>query len=366
MTDIVDLFCGAGGLSLGAAQAGFTPRLAVDVDPVLSSAHCRNHPRCDLVVGDLAVMEAADLIGRLGGPGRLSGVIGGPPCQGFSSIGKRRPNDPRNFLLRSFFSLVESLRPKFFLMENVPGLLLDDGPHVLQSAIAALRHPYVVLEPIVLNAADFGSATTRKRLVVFGYDPSDVDPFTMNDLVSAKSLTKYTVHDAISDLPGPTFSGNAVLPEPRKVSDYVLKLNSSIRLAREDEAKRGFGDHEVVSGFQATRHSNEVVDRFSQVSQGGKDPVSRYTRLSWDRPANVLRAGTGSDRGSFQAARPIHPEEHRVITVREAARIQGFPDWYEFHDTKWHSHRMIGNSVSPPFARALLSVVATRTSMTGR
>jgi DNA (cytosine-5)-methyltransferase 1 len=316
-----------------------------------------------LLVGDLNTIAPSDLLKRLSLSGRLAGVVGGPPCQGFSSIGKRRADDPRNQLLRRFFHFVEGLKPKFFFMENVPGLLLDDGPALLSSAISELKFPYRVLEPIILNAGDFGSATTRRRLVVFGYDPNEVDELTLNDFVAAKSTKVYTVKDALGDLPGPTATGWAKLDPSREASDYAVGLNAGIPFGLGNNLHLEAFRSGSVSGFQNTAHSSDVVERFSTVSPGSKDLVSRYVRLVWGKPSNVLRAGTGADRGSFQAARPIHPQEHRVITVREAARIQGFPDWYAFHDTKWHSHRMIGNSVSPPFARALLSVVAARMPM---
>lgn len=108
----------------------------------------------------------------------------------------------------------------------------------------------------------------------------------------------------------------------------------------------------------ATKHSDAVTQRFADTAQGKTEKTSRFFRLHPEQPARTLRAGTGSDRGSFQSARPIHHISPRVISVREAARIQGFPDWFDFHPTKWHAHRMIGNSVSPLFAEAVLKSVA--------
>ena len=113
----------------------------------------------------------------------------------------------------------------------------------------------------------------------------------------------------------------------------------------------------LVTGFFSTKHTAAVEQRFSNVEQGKVDRISKYPRLKWDGISPTLRAGTGSDRGSFQAVRPIHPDDPRVITVREAARIQGFPDWFIFHPTKWHSFRMIGNSVSPVVSTHLLSKI---------
>jgi DNA (cytosine-5)-methyltransferase 1 len=112
-----------------------------------------------------------------------------------------------------------------------------------------------------------------------------------------------------------------------------------------------------VSGLFTTNHATEVAKRYQDVQQGQTDPVSRSKKLAWDGLCPTLRAGTGSDKGSHQAVRPLHPEDGRVITVREAARLQGFPDWFTFHPTKWHSFRMIGNSVSPIVSKFLLGVI---------
>jgi DNA (cytosine-5)-methyltransferase 1 len=114
---------------------------------------------------------------------------------------------------------------------------------------------------------------------------------------------------------------------------------------------------EKFTGNKRTKHHADVVKRFSDLKQGGFDPVGKYPRLAWGGLCPTLRAGPGADKGSHQAIRPIHPDEDRVITVREAARLQGFPDEHRFHPTIWHSFRQIGNSVSPIIARAILSVV---------
>jgi DNA (cytosine-5)-methyltransferase 1 len=115
-----------------------------------------------------------------------------------------------------------------------------------------------------------------------------------------------------------------------------------------------------TTGHRKTPHKPNIVERFAAVPEGGKDLIGRHPRLSWVGQCPTLRAGTGAELGSFQAVRPLHPEEPRVITVREAARLQGFPDRFLFHPTVWHSFRMIGNSVSPIAAEALLSVVRSK------
>lgn len=119
----------------------------------------------------------------------------------------------------------------------------------------------------------------------------------------------------------------------------------------------------MFTGHRQTEHTAAVIRRFRDVAQGEVDAVGRHPRLAWNGQCPTLRAGTGNDKGSYQSVRPIHPTEHRVITVREAARMQGFPDWFKFHPTVWHSFRMIGNSVSPIIAHAIFSLLKARTDV---
>ena len=358
----IDLFCGCGGFSLGAHLAGLSTELAVDSDPLLSSAFARNFPSVNLSRADLSVTDPS-VLEREFNIVKPTAIIGGPPCQGFSVMGRRNPDDPRNSLLERFFLYVAHFCPAFFLMENVPGLGDASNRRVLENAIKRLPDQYECLDPIVLNAADFGAATSRPRLIVLGYDRRHFNALDAEDFASFKGKA-VSVHEAIWDLPivHPGGSGDQWRPYPknRKISTYAQRLRASPPPGLGDlaaEAKRREG---YVSGCQTTRHSDGVIERYSKILNGERDEVSKYPRLDWERPAHVLRAGTGPDRGSYQAARPIHPDKPRVITVREAARIQGFPDWFQFHSTKWHSHRMIGNSVSPIFAQEIIGVVLSR------
>ena len=246
-------------------------------------------------------------------------------------------------------------------MENVPGLSAATNCTTLNRALEILPRRYSVLDPIILDAADYGAATKRERLLVVGYDNEYVDAFSAEDLRAARSGNRTTVRDAISDLPKPSkhaFDGEwRPYPGGRRVSEYAQSLRRRPPKGLGSKVARSMHRSGLVSGCQPTEHSREITERFAAMSAGERDPISKYPRLDWNKPAFVLRAGTGADRGSYQAARPVHPSQARVISVREAARIQGFPDWYQFHPTKWHSHRMIGNSVSPIFAQAILSVI---------
>lgn len=204
------------------------------------------------------------------------------------------------------------------------------------------------------------TATDRPRLVLIGYDPAYVDSFTAADVRAAEASRISSVRDAIADIPSPAEA--SVLPYRSSVelSAYARALRVGPPRQLGGTRGRSLRRSGLVSGVARTLHSEEVVERFGRMAGGERDPISRYPRLHWDRPAPVLRAGTGRDHGSFQAARPVHPQEPRVISVREAARLQGFPDWFQFSGTKWHSHRMIGNSVSPQLGRGVLALIHQR------
>lgn len=350
---IVDLFCGCGGFSLGAEAAGLVPTVAFDVDPILTSSFSTNHPHTRLKLADLSEATGADIRHEAGG--QIDGIFGGPPCQAFSAIGHRHVDDPRRTLLGHFFRLVSELNPSFFVMENVKGLGYADAQPVLDEALNFVPGKYNVLGPLVLDAAEFGAATRRPRLFIIGYDPARCDDLTEAD-IETKKQKPTTVRAAISDL------ATAIqldddgeydrwkIRQPGRPSQYAACLRN---------------EDGTFTGHRRTVHTPEVIKRFKKVEQGGVEAVGRHPRLSWDGQCPTLRAGTGNDRGSFQSVRPIHPDEPRVITVREGARLQGFPDDFRFHPTVWHSFRMIGNSVSPIMSKAIFSLIATRIE-TGR
>lgn len=345
---IVDLFCGCGGFSLGAHRAGLSPKVAFDNDPILTSSYKANFPSTHLVLTTLRTVTGADIKKLIGGA--PDGVFGGPPCQAFSDMGHRKTNDPRRNLLKHFFRLISELKPGFFVMENVRGLGYGTARTLLDECIELVPSRYQILGPLNLDAADFGAATLRARLFVIGYDRERCDPITSDDF-DARTVIPSTVRAAISDLVDAEFIEERdgfdtwKIVRPGRASDYAARLRSKDR---------------TFTGHRTTTHTQEVIKRFRGIRPGQVDPVGRHPRLSWEGQCPNLRAGTGKDKGSYQSVRPIHPTENRVITVREAARLQGFHDAFKFHPTVWHSFRMIGNSVSPIIAEAILSLIAER------
>ena len=362
---VIDLFSGAGGLSLGASRAGFSVIGAVELDAPALDTHRRNFPHTTHLAADIATLRRDDVATALDLATRntITGVIGGPPCQGFSIIGKSRSDDPRNSLFEEFFRLVAELRPSFFLAENVPGILHGKNASVLQKAINRVANAYVVLPPIVVDARDFGAPTTRRRAFFIGYLRGLSLALTAKSFAPDTTVSKTYVRHALHGLPvriqgsGKT-RGWRTVAEPG-TGHFASRLTGHV--------PQGVGDsraldvlrtHRRVSGFLGTIHSPDVRRRYARIAHGARDPVSKSHRLDPDGFCPTLRAGTGPDRGRFQAVRPLHPHQNRVITPREAARLQGFPDWFQFPSTKWHSFRCIGSSVSPILAERLFATIA--------
>lgn len=362
---IVDLFSGCGGFGLGAKQAGFDVVVAVDIDPVLQSSYKQNSPQTRVLNGDLSLMDKESWRIILAGE-KIDGVIGGPPCQGYSRIGKNEVNDPRRSLLGHFFRSVNTIQPKFFVMENVEGLLDEGNREELEKAICIVDGRYKVLSPVVVDASEYGVPTKRKRVVVIGYDPKEVGEISIKD-ITPQGLAKVTVRNAISDISAPVAQkkdkddyGWSAYREVKFLSDYAKKLRRLPPKALGWEVAIEKLKSGLTSGHFDTTHTKIVKARYAAAKPGETDKISRAKKLEWDGVCPTLRAGTGADKGSYQAVRPLHPDEARVITVREAARLQGFPDWFCFHKTKWHSFRMIGNSVSPFVAEFILAMIKSK------
>lgn len=366
---VIDLFCGCGGFSLGAARAGFDVVAGVDFDKRAIATHRRNFNKSKHLQMDLCETTGTEILECIGlDHSELKGIIGGPPCQGFSSMGSNNANDPRNQLFRRFYEIVAELKPQFFVCENVPGLLHNNYKSIRDNALNLVSADYDIVGPLKLCASDFGAPTIRTRAFFIGILKSTPFRFHESDFLPSNGIVRTTVEDALAGL-------------PRKINENWQAESQGWRTVRANLKTtyfteralglipEGMGDVESikrlqsqrkVSGCLGTVHLPRVVERFAEIPEGKSDKISRSPRLDRKGYCPTLRAGTGSDRGSFQAVRPIHPLENRVITPREAARLQGFPDWFRFDATKWHSFRQIGNSVCPLLSEQVLRVIANR------
>lgn len=365
--NLIDLFAGVGGISLGAARAGFRVALAAEWDVHAAAAHKLNFPKMTHWDGDIGLLDGSQLLTLAGlKPGELNGLVGGPPCQGFSTMGRRNTTDPRNNLFRHFFKLVSQTLPEFFVAENVMGILAPQYDEIREEAFSLVSATYNLAEPLTLKACDFGAPTSRERVFFIGVRKNLKKEFSYKDIEKSKVENHTLVRDALLGLP-------AIRSEWREEKDgwrAVSELPSSfygVRIA--GNIPDGVGDKEsidqykskrIVSGCLGTIHSEPVAKRYGSLKPGQQDSISKSVRLKPHGLCPTLRAGTNSDRGSYQAVRPIHPTSARVITPREAARLQGFPDWFRFAPSKWHSFRQIGNSVSPFVAEAVLKSVKNK------
>lgn len=369
----VDLYAGAGGLSLGMEQAGFNVLAAAEVDPIHALTHRYNHPQSAVLCRDLSDEPVAAVAAALIGAAReaaavhhgtvldgLDAVVGGPPCQGFSVGGVRDAEDERNDQFLRYVDLVVELQPKVFLLENVAGLLEPRFEGLRKEATRRLTvdggYQVSGFERAV-SAADYGVPQRRRRVLVMG------SRIGAAPVLEAATTTKVTVGDALAGLPdlrryrSLLTSDEVVL----KVDDLIkLRTPSStyarslagVELTPDDLSWPRQVNETALTNSLRTVHRPKTVRRFDSTPQGGVERVSRLYRLDPEIQSRTLRAGTGGDRGSHTSPRPIHPDKNRVITVREAARLHGYPDWFRFHSTNWHGHRQVGNSVPPPLAAA--------------
>lgn len=367
----VDLFCGAGGMSLGFEQAGFDVLAAVDHDPVHLGVHAFNFPNTEVVCEDIGNVTATTIetaarkgwsaFGRSGEwDGTVDSLFGGPSCQGFSFMGHLDTEDERNDLIFDFARLVADVQPRAFVLENVPGLtssLYRDKVDHLYRKLRRAGYTMQAPRPVRLDAGDYGVPQTRQRVFVVGSRERIRIPVP-------RPMVGPTVADALDDLPEVEDYENLVDADQlrltkqarsesaRRASSYAL----SLRARYEYEYKRPWNPV-ILTGCQRTAHRPNIRARFASLGPGDEDEPSRTRRLDGDGKSRTLRAGTGRDHGSFTAPRPIHHRAPRVITIREAARLHSFPDWFQFHATKWHGLRQIGNAVPPRLAAAVAAEV---------
>ncbi len=366
---VIDLYSGVGGLSLGAARAGFNVVCAVEIDQHAVAYHALNFPNSIHLDQDVSTLTGKGMLQKAGLlRGQLDGLIGGPPCQGFSNMGARDSLDGRNDLFGHFFRLVAETQPRFFVAENVPGILDKRYDDIRIKAFSYVDKNYILLKPIIVKANLYGAPTSRTRIFFIGYDPKKISkPITEADFQPADNIETVVVRKALAGLPDiidPTWqtessSWQKISFTPEPTHFHLSAIDRIPEGVGNYQAKKRLMDGCEVSGFLGTLHSPALTIRYEQLKPGKVDAISKAIKLDPEGFCPTLRAGTGSDKGSYQAVRPIHYIHPRVISPREGARLQGFPDWFIFHPTKWHSFRQIGNSVSPIIAEAILTVLRT-------
>ena len=369
----IDLFSGVGGLSLGFEQAGFDVVAAVEYDSIHAAAHAYNFPRCATLARSVVGLSGSEIRRAAGiGDRQVDVVFGGAPCQGFSLIGQRVLDDPRNALVREFVRIVRELNANHFVFENVKGLTLGPQRRFLEELISSFNEiGYEVRTPWrVLNASSYGTPQDRERLILLGARKGlplpDYPDATTRQAGDAKGLALLppgpTCRDALDDLPDAELINELHDSDSAKCDGWGTPSAYAAEMRTLTPKSWHFGyrrrwDKTILTASARTDHSDISRRRFAETAPGKVEPISRFFKLPPDGVANTLRAGSDSARGAFTSPRPIHYRFPRCITVREMARLHGFPDWFRFHVTKWHGARQIGNAVPPPLARAVAGSV---------
>ena len=358
-------------MSLGFEQAGFDVRAAVEIDPIHSCVHHFNFPRCTVIPRSVKELDGQDIRRLAGIIGKVHVVCGGAPCQGFSMIGKRVLDDPRNSLVRDYVRIVSELEADYFVFENVRGLTVGDHRKFLEELIGEFEERgYEVRLPwLVLNAVDYGVPQDRKRLFLLGARRGKKLPVYPPYLTTrAGSVPEMCVpggpscSDALGDLPDAATFQSLLSSDEVRTSAWGKPSGYARELRCLEPSAWHFGhprlwDPEMLTSSARSEHTDISQARFASTQPGEVEPISRFFKLPPLGVSNTLRAGTDASRGAFTSPRPIHYKYPRCVTVREMARLHGFPDWFRFHVTKWHGARQIGNSVPPPLARAVASSI---------
>ncbi len=370
----VDLFAGAGGMTLGFEQAGFDVLAAVEIDPIHCAVHQYNFPFWSIFCQDINRISGQFIRRNSKIKNReIDVVFGGPPCQGFSLIGKRLLEDPRNLLVFHFVRIVDELKPKFFVFENVKGMAAGNHQTFIQELINKFEYyGYKVQQPYqVLNAAYYGVPQKRERLFLLGCredlilpnypEPTFKPPHSKVRKGDAHLPQTPTVREALQDLPSVEDYPELLQQDWADVcfsqpSLYGKILRGMIKSKHNYSYPREYNSQRLTSSLR-TEHTPESIKRFAETPPGKTEPISRFHKLNPEGLCNTLRAGTPTNRGAHTSPRPIHPFTPRCITVREAARLHSYPDWFRFHVTKWHGFRQIGNSVPPLLAQAVAAEI---------
>ena len=368
----IDLFAGAGGMSLGFEQAGFDVVAAVEIDPIHAAVHSYNFPNCVVIPQSVSSLTAEDIrdtanIGRR----NVDIVFGGAPCQGFSLMGQRALDDPRNSLVKDFVRIVVGLESSYFVFENVKGITVGRHKQFLAELIEEFQsNGYDVLPWRVLNAANYGVPQERERLILIGAKrglklPEYPEPTTRSPrsslLLDAQLPEGPSCQDALGDIPDAEdyealIENDSTAVKWGRPSAYAKMLRDMVAESNYYGYKRKW-NKELLTSSLRTNHSEISRARFASTEMGQVEPTSRFFKLHANGVSNTLRAGTDSARGAFTSPRPIHYKYPRCITVREMLRLHGFPDWFRTHVTKWHGARQVGNAVPPPLARAVAASI---------
>ena len=341
MFNAVDIFAGAGGLSLGAINTGFSVVLANELEKDFAESYQLNHQQTKMLVGDIRQFDFAEELENIGLSGEMSLVFGGPPCQGFSTLGKKDEYDDRNSLFKQFLRVVKEVNPEFVLFENVAGFKRMYNGRIYEQLINELDNQNYKIHEKIINAVDYGVPQFRERTIIIAHKKGYQFNFPL------KLSDKINLWEAISDLPQIAANEDSYIYSNIPQNDYqkIMRKNANEELFEHIAPKHG---EKLLTVIKSVPRGGSILDVPIELRPKGYFS-NTYARLYDDRPAPTITRNFGTPSSS----RCIHPFLNRGLTTREGARLQGFPDNYKFTGSRSSKNLQIGNAVPPLLAEAI-------------
>jgi len=348
---ILDLFCGVGGLSHGfEKRKNFQIVAANEILPKMAKAYSLNYPNTKMFCKDIADLSKNDLLDLTTEFGGIDIVLGGPPCQAYSTVGRRLLNDPRANLYKEYHRILKEVKPKVFIYENVVGLLSMHNGELFKAILKLFESTGYKLYFKVLNAADYGTPQIRKRVIIVGSTLENPFSFPEGSYGEGKK-SPWTLGDAISDLPS--------LKEGELGLRYRCKPKNRYQVQMRKAEMTSLTEHEcgkynktlstLIAKIKEGKSAWDLDPKYHPTSGFG----NTYARLWWNKPCTTLTRNFGTPSSS----RCIHPKDNRGLTTREGARVQGFPDNYKFFGSRSDKNLQIGNAVPTMVSAALAKAV---------
>lgn len=334
----VEIFAGAGGMATGAAMAGIDIRLAIESDPYAAQTYLANHKKTTVVIDEIQNIQEF----RFERNDEPVILFGGPPCQGYSYSNRktRSQKNPKNWLFKEFIRSVKLVNPDWVIIENVPGLKKMDNGFFLKAICDDLNSLHYTPNVKILNAADFGVPQKRERIFIVASKHGIAFDFPVGEY----AFKPVTVADALFDLPELQNGSmeSKLRYRTRPVSEYAKKIRGNKRMITQNFVSKN--SKTVVERYKYIKQGSNWQDIPAELMSNYKDHTrchsSIYRRLAENEPAVII--------ANYRKSMIIHPWEHRGLSVREAARLQSFPDYYEFIGSLDQKQQQVGNAV-PPF-----------------
>lgn len=352
----IELFAGSGGLGTGFVKSGFNIISANDIWEPAGKTYTINHPNVKYIVKDIAKLTGDELLENTGySKDDVDVIIGGPPCQGFSTLGKRFIDDPRNKLFKEYVRIVSEIKPKFFVMENVAGILSMERGKVLENILKSFQQIGYNVKYKLLNAAEYGVPQKRERVIFIGtHLNKDIKhPEKTHSTTGEKGYKRaLTLWDAICDLPQ---------SDTEDITEYRIEPYNEFQAIMRGNCK-------VITNHQPPTHNEKAINMMKYIPTGKSVwdvedmpkefmPTSgygnTYARLNPNEPGMTITRNFSC----ISSSRCIHPYSNRGLTAREAARIQTYPDDYVFMGSKTDIHLQIGNSVPPILGEKIANTI---------